>query len=119
MSSAEKGYQKALEKIKQAEHEEHSSLELVAVGLTALPPEIAQLANLTTLNLRDNKLTVLPPEIAQLTDLTTLYLGDNQKVEERNRRGRADLQILQIQRRSGLAAKTSVGVDYSGDDGVA
>ena len=45
--------------------------------LTALPPEIAQLANLRELKLGGNRLTALPPEIAQLTSLETLSLGGN------------------------------------------
>jgi len=40
--------------------------------LTALPPEIAQLSQLTTLDVSHNQLTALPPEIAQLSQLTTL-----------------------------------------------
>ena len=45
--------------------------------LTALPPEIAELTNLTTLNLSYNQLTTFPPEIAELTNLTKLDLRDN------------------------------------------
>ncbi|HEV2372396.1 MAG TPA: hypothetical protein VGS19_09510, partial [Streptosporangiaceae bacterium] len=46
--------------------------------LTALPPEIAQLANLEALALGDNHFTALPPEIAQLTSLKGLALNHNQ-----------------------------------------
>ena len=45
--------------------------------LTALPPEIGQLTNLTTLHLDENRLTALPPEIGQLTNLEALYLDGN------------------------------------------
>jgi len=45
--------------------------------LTALPPEIAQLANLRELKLGGNRLTTLPPEIGQLTNLRRLALGGN------------------------------------------
>ena len=46
--------------------------------LTQFPKEIAQLQNLTTLNLQDNQLTQLPKEIAQLKKLNTLHLQNNQ-----------------------------------------
>ena len=46
--------------------------------LTALPPEIGNLTNLTRLNLGGNQLTALPPEIGKLTNLTYLNLGGNQ-----------------------------------------
>ena len=47
-------------------------------GLSALPPELAQLQNLQQLYLPGNQLTSLPPELGQLTNLTTLYLPGNQ-----------------------------------------
>jgi len=46
--------------------------------LTALPPEIAQLASLRELALGGNQLTVLPPEIGQLTNLKGLAPAHNQ-----------------------------------------
>ena len=46
--------------------------------LTALPHEIVELTNLTTLSLSDNQLTTLPPEISELTNLTKIKLGGNQ-----------------------------------------
>ena len=52
-------------------------LDLSNKGLTTLPPEIGQLAGLTSLDLGRNQLTALPPEIWELAGLTTLYLGDN------------------------------------------
>ena len=45
--------------------------------LTELPPEIGQLAGLQELELNRNQLTALPREIAQLTNLQTLDLGGN------------------------------------------
>jgi len=45
--------------------------------LTALPPEIGELTNLTRLELGNNPLTELPPEIGGLTNLSRLYLSDN------------------------------------------
>ena len=46
-------------------------------GLTALPPEIGQLASLQTLVLNGNQLTALPPEIGQLTSLQQLWVNGN------------------------------------------
>ena len=44
-----------------------------------IPPELANLANLTTLKLSENRLTGrIPPELGNLTNLTTLNLWDNQ-----------------------------------------
>jgi internalin A len=52
-------------------------LDLHDHGLTALPREIGQLTNLSTLNLSGNQLTGLPPEIGQLTRLYMIDLKDN------------------------------------------
>ena len=46
--------------------------------LKTLPPEIAKLTNLTSLDLSDNQLTSLPQEIGELTDLSGLDLSGNQ-----------------------------------------
>ncbi|WP_328876331.1 leucine-rich repeat domain-containing protein [Streptomyces sp. NBC_00287] len=46
-------------------------------GLTYLPKEIGRLANLTHLNLCQNKLTTLPPQIGELASLTHLDLREN------------------------------------------
>ncbi|NEQ33180.1 MAG: TIR domain-containing protein [Leptolyngbya sp. SIO4C5] len=45
--------------------------------MSSLPPEIAQLTNLQTLNISSNRLSSLPPEIAQLTNLQTLNISSN------------------------------------------
>ncbi|MDD4522678.1 MAG: COR domain-containing protein, partial [Methanosarcina sp.] len=45
--------------------------------LTSLPPEIAELKNLTKLKISFNQLTSLPPEIAELKNLTELFLDGN------------------------------------------
>ena len=56
------------------------SRNLVTGRLTGMiPPELANLANLKTLDLSENRLTGrIPPELANLTNLTTLDLWDNQ-----------------------------------------
>ena len=60
------------------EHDKVEFLDLEDQGLTEIPVEIFQLANLTVLDLGNNQISVIPPEIGQLTSLTTLGLGDNQ-----------------------------------------
>jgi hypothetical protein len=54
------------------------SLNLVANRITILPPEIGHLQKLQLLNLYSNLLTTLPPEIGQLEQLQTLVLEKNQ-----------------------------------------
>jgi internalin A len=54
------------------------SLDLNGNHLMSLPPEIARLTRLTRLNLRVNQLTSVPLEITKLTNLTSLNLGKNQ-----------------------------------------
>jgi internalin A len=53
-------------------------LDYSARGLTELPPEVSQHADLQELNLARNQLTALPPEIGQLTGLQRLWLDGNQ-----------------------------------------
>jgi Leucine-rich repeat (LRR) protein len=48
------------------------------LNLNRIPPQIAQLTALQTLDLSENQLTAIPPEITQLTALQTLFLGQNQ-----------------------------------------
>jgi len=70
-------YDKALEKIKTCLSEKGTKLELNALGLTRLPPEIGQLTTLTSLKLQGNQLSSLPPEIGKLTALAILDVGSN------------------------------------------
>ena len=67
----------ALAAIKEAAHTGATELDLSGKGLTTLPPEIVQLANLQTLQLQGNQLTTLPPEIGQLVNLQSLNLTNN------------------------------------------
>jgi Leucine-rich repeat (LRR) protein len=53
------------------------SLELGFNSLTALPPEIAQLTNLQDLSLTRNSLAELPLVVTQLANLRRLFLGYN------------------------------------------
>jgi internalin A len=70
--------EEALQLIKKAAETGETWLDLSFQGLTELPPELFQLANLTQLELSENQLSSLPPELFQLTNLTALGLGDNQ-----------------------------------------
>ena len=69
-----------LQRIKQAAREKTTRLNLSGNHLTALPPEIGQLSNLSQLDLRGNQLTALPPEIGQLSNLSQLDLRANQLI---------------------------------------
>lgn len=71
-------YAEALRRIKQADKDGATDLDLTYLGLTSVPPKIGQLAQLTMLTLHDNKLTSVPTEIGQFTQLTWLHLSDNQ-----------------------------------------
>ena len=51
---------------------------LVSKQLTSVPPELANLTNLTELNLSDNQLTSVSSEITKLTNLMYLDLSYNQ-----------------------------------------
>ena len=69
----QRAFDKALEKIEAVRGAPRGTkldLDLEGLGLTRLPPEIGQLANLTTLYLDNNQLSTLPPEITQLANLT-------------------------------------------------
>ncbi|MBI4781817.1 MAG: leucine-rich repeat domain-containing protein [Oscillatoriophycideae cyanobacterium NC_groundwater_1537_Pr4_S-0.65um_50_18] len=67
-----------LELIDRAADEGWTELDLSGKGLTDLPSEIAQLTNLTVLNLFFNQIPAVPDSIAQLTNLTKLNLSGNQ-----------------------------------------
>jgi internalin A len=64
--------------IAQAEREGWTELDLSGKGIKEIPPEISNLANLTTLNLSRNQITSIPDAITQLSNLTTLNLSRNQ-----------------------------------------
>ncbi len=64
--------------IAQAEREGWTELNLSRKGLKIIPPEIANLSNLTTLDLASNQITAIPDAIAQLSNLTSLSLSSNQ-----------------------------------------
>jgi small GTP-binding protein len=57
---------KVLQLIEEAAERKQPSLDLSGNQLTALPPEITKLTNLTRLYLTGNQLTALPPEIVEL-----------------------------------------------------
>ncbi len=69
---------KVLQLIEAAAESKQPSLDLSSNQLTALPPEISKLTNLTELNLSGNQLTALPPEISKLMNITELRLSGNQ-----------------------------------------
>ncbi|MBS4171083.1 leucine-rich repeat domain-containing protein [Neochlamydia sp. AcF95] len=54
-----------------------TSLNLTALGLTFLPPEIGQMSRLKYLNLSQNQLTFVPAEIGQLFQLRGLNISNN------------------------------------------
>jgi len=63
--------------IRRAAQDKRASLDLSNSNLTALPPEIAKLENLTNLDLRGNQLTSIPSGIGQLVNLEVLNLSRN------------------------------------------
>ncbi|GAB5493666.1 MAG: hypothetical protein Phog2KO_38810 [Phototrophicaceae bacterium] len=70
-------YDIALARILEAEASGATELDLSELGLTELPPEIGNLANLETLRLYRNELSSLPPEIGNLVNLRFLSLSFN------------------------------------------
>lgn len=71
-------YQEALDRIRAAEKNRKEKLELVGLRLGVLPPGIAVLSELTSLDLCFNRLERLPPEIGSLRSLRVLNVGQNQ-----------------------------------------
>lgn len=71
-------YDTALELIEQAEQNNSTTLDLESLGLEQVPPEIARLTQLETLDLEDNRLTEFPIVVTQLVNLTRLDLDSNQ-----------------------------------------
>jgi internalin A len=70
--------QKVLELIQQAKDERARELALSGRNLTEIPPEIAQLTSLQSLDLSYNQISEIPEALAQLTSLQVLYLHNNQ-----------------------------------------
>jgi len=76
-----------------------SSLDLRGNQLTSLPPDVAQLKNLLYLDLRGNQLSSLPPEVAKLTNLQGLDLSWNQLTSLPPEVGQlTNLQVLDLRR---------------------
>ena len=67
-----------LEIIERATKHSKTWVDLSYNGIKSLPPEIGNLTNLRTLNLRNNELTSLPTEIGLLENLVYLNLCQNQ-----------------------------------------
>ena len=76
MSQAE-----ALKRIKAAEKEGKTNLDLSGLSLATVPKELGKLTNLTSLDLMNNQLSELPAVIGELTNLTSLDLMNNQLSE--------------------------------------
>ncbi|CCH92805.1 Leucine-rich-repeat protein (fragment) [Microcystis aeruginosa PCC 9432] len=70
--------QKVLELIQQAKDERAGKLALSGRNLTEIPPEIAQLTSLQSLDLSYNQISEIPEALAQLTSLQYLDLYNNQ-----------------------------------------
>ncbi|MGH8885988.1 MAG: leucine-rich repeat domain-containing protein, partial [Egibacteraceae bacterium] len=77
MSPGPVGDKAVLEKILHAASSQQGALSLAFNQLTALPPQIGQLANLQTLDLRGNQLTALPAELGDLPETLLLALDGN------------------------------------------
>ena len=80
------------------------TLDLSAIGLTLLPPEIGQLIHLHKLLLAENQLTTLPDIIGDLTQLEELYLSRNPLTELPDSLWRLEwLRILKLRGNSMMA----------------
>ncbi len=78
--NAKAAYDEAVKRIKGLGRwwrKEPSKLDLSDLGLTTVPPEIGQLADLQLLDLSGNQLTALPPELGRLVSLPYLDLRSN------------------------------------------
>jgi small GTP-binding protein len=71
-------YKEALERIEKAKKEKSTELHLGGLSLTALPDQLFELSQLTSLDLNYNQLTEFPEEIGKLSQLTKLHLGYNE-----------------------------------------
>ena len=70
--------EKLLATIERAARKNHTTVYLTGKGISQLPDEIGELANLRQLYLSTNKLTSLPESIGNLTNLHQLWLDGNQ-----------------------------------------
>ena len=69
---------RALTRIEKARWDCTYELDLSGLGLTEIPESVAQLRQLQTLNLHNNKLMTLPESLSQLHRLQSLDLSSNQ-----------------------------------------
>ena len=76
-STAQEACAEALKRIAECGRRRVTALDLDGLGLTTLPPHVAQLAKLTELHLANNRLASLPPEIGQCPNLVRLDLSHN------------------------------------------
>jgi internalin A len=70
-------YKSVLDLIAQAAKEHFEELDLSGMALSELPPEIGNLADLTSLELNNNRLVFLPESIGNLANLISLELNNN------------------------------------------
>jgi internalin A len=77
-AEAEAAFAKAQQRIQKALESNADTLNLSGLGLTSVPSELGQLANLSALYLSHNQLTSVPSELGQLANLSELYLSHNQ-----------------------------------------
>ena len=78
MEGVPAGYEIARQRILAVVGDKPESLDLEGLGLTTLPPELAQLTSLTALNLGHNQLTALPATFTDLAELQVLHVQGNQ-----------------------------------------
>ncbi|MBI9016248.1 MAG: leucine-rich repeat domain-containing protein [Phycisphaerae bacterium] len=73
----EEAYDKALSEIEKARDNKDAELRLEEKGLSKLPAEIGELAELQELYINFNMLSSLPPQIGKLTALKCLFVDGN------------------------------------------